>query len=179
MDGKNHKGSLCQGSTTWTNQLSQQPQICCNQSQLQTWCCGQHRVNSCSCAGFPLTPHLRHSDQGQCWDSSLRLSQPLSEKICSLVNLSQQNGLAKQWKPGTAKCLLLYSWKAGDQFVEGWWGGRRPQMGIKICLIPPAFASVRLSDIVPTLRIAAAKFLHKRVTTYFRKHRLKRKTYPL
>lgn len=41
-----------------------------------------------------------------------------------------------------------------------------------------AFASVRFSDIIPTLRIAAAKFLHKRVTTYFRKHRLKRKTYP-
>lgn len=139
---KNPKGSLCQGNTTWTNQLSQQPQICCDQSQLQSRRGGQHGV-SVPVLGSCSLPTSRHSDQGQCWGSSPRLSQDqLSEKICSVVNLFQHNSLAKQWKPGTAKCLLLYSWKAGDHFVEGWWGEKRPQMGIRICLIPSAFASV-------------------------------------
>lgn len=54
--------------------------------------------------------------------ASLKIS--FRRKIPSLVNLFQQNGLAKQWKLGTAKCLLFYSWKA-DCFVEGSGGGKR------------------------------------------------------
>lgn len=67
---KSPKGRLCQGSTTWTNQLSQESQICHDQSQLQTQQHGQHRVNV-PVLGSHSLPTSRHSDQGQCRDSSL------------------------------------------------------------------------------------------------------------
>lgn len=60
---KNPKGSLC---TTWTNQLSQQSQNCRDQTQQH----GPHRVNV-PVLGSHSLPTSRHSDQGQCWGSSL------------------------------------------------------------------------------------------------------------
>lgn len=118
-------------TTTYTNQHTpppQQMQICCNRSQPQS-----HVLLSCSDVAstelmFLCSVHACSPPQDMLIKVSAAVlclpQDQLSEKIRSLVNLFQHNSLAKQRKLGMARCLLLYSWKAGHHFVEGWGRGR-------------------------------------------------------
>lgn len=126
------------------NQLSQQTQICCDQSQLQS-----HTLLSCNTVGitwlmFLCSVHACSPPQDALIkvsaaafpSTSLKISfwRKFTPQLISSSITAQQNN--ENWAQPNACCFIpekqIILLRAGGE-------ERDPQVGIRICLIPPAF----------------------------------------